>query len=71
VQLKAISTEDEIAQVGGALIENARAAARINTLSVNGQIADWATIWKVALINPDMSAYLLANVYQHQRRAPS
>jgi len=71
MQLKAISTEEEIAQVGGTLIENARAAARINTLSVHGQIADWATIWKVALINPDMSTYLLANVYQHQRRTSS
>ena len=49
--------------MGGTLLENARAAGRINTLSVNGQIGDWATIWKAALINPDMSAHILANIY--------
>jgi len=47
--------------VGGTLIENAIAAVRINTLS-NGQVVDWATIWKATMINLDMSTPLLANV---------
>ena len=63
MQLKAKSTEEEIAQVGGTLIENASVAGRINTLS-NGQAVDWATIWKAMLINLDMSRPLLANVYR-------
>ena len=69
--MKAKSTEEKISQVGGTLIENASADGRINALSVNGQIVDWATIWKASLINPDMSGNLLTNVYRQQKIIPS